>query len=124
MKAFILVAAMALALVFPLPSSAQSSDLQDRYSRWAAQSQIEIQESLRDPNSARWGRIVVSLYQGRTPMVCGHVNSRNAFGGYSGSQRYVWAGTVVSVLEEDMAPGEMDNLWVLMCSNVVYVARP
>jgi hypothetical protein len=63
------------------------------------------------------------MYQG-APIVCGNVNSRNGLGGYAGNQRFIWAGSRISVLEEEMAAGEMTSLWRDACQNVVHVARP
>lgn len=103
--------------------SAQAQNLSSRYDQWAATGQERIRSQLRDPSSARFGRVVVSLYEG-SPVVCGIVNSTNGFGGYNGGQRFIWAGSVVSALEEQMAPGEMDSAWRSICRNVVHVARP
>lgn len=115
----VLILACVLALGLATGANAQAS----RYDLWAANGQNQIQARLRDPGSARFGRVVVSMYQG-APIVCGNVNSRNGLGGYAGNQRFIWAGSRISVLEEEMAAGEMDSLWRDACRNVVHVARP
>ena len=42
-------------------------------------------------------------------MVCGRVNSRNSFNGYSGDQRFAVGGMVM--LEEYAADGAMSEVW-------------
>lgn len=73
--------------------------------------QREVRALLKDPDSAKFGAIHVR----RSPalVACGTVNSRNSFGGMTGAQRFV-SGTVTA-LEEQMKPGEMDQLWQKVC---------
>jgi len=107
MRALIIGIATALGLA----ASVQAQNADDRYGAWAARGQTQVQARLSAP--ARFGRVVVSFYSGHH-IVCGYVNS----------QRFVWAGSSINVLEQDMASGEMNSLWTSLCSAVVYVARP
>lgn len=70
-----------------------------------------LKNHLRDPASA----IITGEYFSRKslPALCGYVNSRNGFGGMTGRQRFISTGAVV--IEEEMAPGEMDKAWAQFC---------
>lgn len=72
-----------------------------------------IASRLKDPGSAQFRGSVVSR-SGGVPVVCGEVNAKNGFGGYTGHQRFVSGGSV-QVLETEMAAGEMDGLWRKFC---------
>jgi hypothetical protein len=72
----------------------------------------EVQKLLRDPDSAEFNDAYVSRKAG-VPAICGTVNSKNGFGGMTGAQRYISGGA--TVVEEQMAPGEMDAAWAKLC---------
>lgn len=76
-----------------------------------ARAEREVSVMLKDPESARFG----TMHVRRSPalVVCGTVNSRNSFGGMSGSQRFISG--AVTALEEQMATGEMEKLWLRVC---------
>lgn len=70
---------------------------------------------LKDPQSAEISGAFVSRKAG-PPVVCGYVNSKNSFGGFTGKQRFVSASAADTIVtEEDMADGEMDSLWSKVC---------
>lgn len=71
-----------------------------------------VRALLKDPESARFEDVFVSKKAG-VAAVCGYVNSRNSFGGMSGRQRFISGG--VTQLEENFAPGEMDQAWSMLC---------
>lgn len=66
-----------------------------------AAAQVAVKKSLRDPDSARFrgGAVATAdLDNGKSNrVVCGYVNSKNGFGGYSGEQIWyvyrLWEGT-------------------------------
>lgn len=67
-----------------------------------------IRQKLRDPDSAKFRDVRVGgSVNGK--IICGYVNSRNGFGGMTGDQRFAVSG--MAVLEEELAPGEMDLIW-------------
>lgn len=69
---------------------------------WAiADVQIAVKSRLRDPDSAQFSNVHAINYDGQN-IVCGYVNATNGFGGKSGQQRFVGAGSAV-FLEEDGA---------------------
>lgn len=77
--------------------------------------QERIKGQLKDPESARFRNVFVSntIYiSDDTPMVCGEVNAKNSFGGYTGFKRFVSHGSV-QLIEANMADGEIDKMWAL-----------
>lgn len=75
----------------------------------------KLRARLRDPASAQFSGTYVAWTSG-APIVCGYVNSKNGFGGYTGRQRFIGASAAgYSITEEDMASGEMDGLWAKAC---------
>jgi hypothetical protein len=90
---------------------------------WIAASEIGIRKHLKDPDSAGFRSVFFSTFEGH-PVVCGQVNSKNGFGGYHGYQRFIAAGDVLDVLQEEMAPGEFVKSWNLMCTHPRSAANP
>jgi hypothetical protein len=74
--------------------------------------QRRISEKLKDPASAKFRNSKV--FYAIAPVVCGEVNAKNGFGGYSGYTRFASGGSI-QVLESEMAPGEMDKTWDAVC---------
>ncbi len=80
-----------------------------------AMAQEGMRKRLKDPESARFTDVRIGLRMaGNVGAVCGKVNSKNSFGGYSGAQRFIAAGDM-AFLEDDMAEGEMDKSWAQLC---------
>ncbi len=48
-------------------------------------------------------------------MVCGEVNGKNSFGGYSGYEGFIASGETMVVLETDFAAGEFAKAWNKAC---------
>lgn len=84
-------------------------------SLWIVKSQDGIKARLRDPDSAEFKDS--RFYSGgKTPVVCGRVNARDGFGGYTGFERYVASGEKLAFLESDLkTPQEMDKVWSTYC---------
>lgn len=68
-----------------------------------------VLERLKDPESA----IFRNERRGSLG-VCGEVNSRNAFGGYTGYQRYI-ASSGLAFFEREMEPAEFAKSWSAAC---------
>ncbi len=85
----------------------------DRAPYYILSQQREIKKRLKDPESAQFRNS--AFYNSKVPVVCGEVNSKNGFGGYTGFQRFVAAGKVV-VVESEMARGEMNKVWAQLCT--------
>lgn len=48
-----------------------------------------LRDTLKDPASAQFDEPHAGLDKDGTMLVCGHVNARNSFGGYTGKQPFV-----------------------------------
>ena len=55
----------------------------------AAAIEASVRSSLRDPSSAVFGRVMAVIDARGTKTVCGFVNGRNGFGGYTGFTPYI-----------------------------------
>lgn len=94
-------------------TSSSSGGSYDQTTYRAAAKEL-VRQRLRDPGSAEFSDIrVVPGIVGRSTIVCGSVNSRNAFGGMSGPQRFVVGGTVA--IEEEIGAVAMNELWARFC---------
>lgn len=80
---------------------------------WVAAGQDAVRAKLKDPGSARFEGVFFNRGADGIPVVCGYVNSRNSFGGYSGAQRFV-ATDQMAVLEEETA-GDFGEVWAALC---------
>jgi hypothetical protein len=49
------------------------------------------------------------------PVVCGQINAKSGFDGYSGWQRFI-AGPDLVFIEEMMPAGEMEQSWAQVCT--------
>jgi hypothetical protein len=80
---------------------------------WIEKGQSSVRSRLKDPASAQFRNSVVKRTSG-TPVVCGEVNSRNSFGGFSGFKRFVSAGrSDLTFLEEQVS--DFETVWAKMC---------
>jgi hypothetical protein len=84
---------------------------------WIIQSKDTIRGRLRDPGSAEFRNL--RFYSGGdVPVTCGEVNAKNAFGGYTGFERFIAAGpnTDLAFTASDFAAGDsIDNVWDRLC---------
>jgi hypothetical protein len=81
---------------------------------WNDMGQNAIRAKLKDPDSAQFKNVTFFDGSGK-PITCGEVNSKNGFGGYGGFERFIAAGDVITVMESEMAKGEMDKTWAQFC---------
>lgn len=90
---------------------------QAEQSRQDAELQYEGQEAvkanLRDPGSAKFSDVVVVRKSGSIA-VCGAVNAKNGFGGYSGASRFMARGDL-AVVESPDNVAEFSKLWNKAC---------
>lgn len=88
----------------------------NRQHAWIERGKEQIRTRLKDPASAQF-RNVHFYSGGGVPVTCGEVNSRNSFGGYTGFERFIAAGSQLAVVESDMTtPSELDQVWDKFCS--------
>lgn len=82
---------------------------------WMERGKDAVRAKLRDPDSAQF-RNVEFHAGGGVPMACGEVNANNGFGGKAGYERFIAAGSQITVLESEMASTQdMDEVWNKMC---------
>lgn len=84
---------------------------------WIVKSRDAIKSRLRDPGSADF-RNVRFYSGGPVPVVCGEVNSKNGFGGYTGFQRFIASGDDpnIAFVASDVAVGDSINeAWDQLC---------
>lgn len=80
---------------------------------WIRANQRLVSARLRDPDSARFGKDYVS-YKSGAPVVCGTVNAKNAFGGFTGPEPYISGGETLGIF---FPSGTKDfaDLWTRLC---------
>ena len=108
------VIAMIAWALWPSARSREVRGASTDYSLWVAKAQEDVKARLKDPSTAEFRNVRVSESSG-APLVCGEVNSNNSFGGKGGYQRFIFGGTQGLFFEEQMAAGEMDKAWPLLC---------
>lgn len=83
---------------------------------WVAKGQDAVRAKLRDPDSAKFSDLYFHRGKDGIPVSCGRVNSKNAFGGYGGAQRFVSGGSPdMTFLEEQVT--DFNVVWNRLCRN-------
>lgn len=85
---------------------------------WNEKGMDAIRMKLKDGGSAQFRDVFFhkAYLNGKViPLTCGYVNSKNSFGGYSGFQGFIAAGSTLSFLEEQMSDGEFEKTWSQLC---------
>ena len=71
-----------------------------------------VRKKLREPDSAQFRAVSTHIAPSKKGlMVCGEVNAKNGFGGYTGYMRFVAAGNLAFVESET----DMDTVWAQVC---------
>ncbi len=98
-------------------SHTKKSPLHDETKQWLwiEKTKDGVRRQLKDPSSAKFGNVAFHAYRGNTPVVCGEVNSRNGFGGYTGNQRFIASGEKLVFLQSAMAAAEFSKAWNELC---------
>lgn len=86
--------------MFAPPSTEQTAN------RMIAEAEVIIKNGLKDPDSAQFDK---AHYTGKA--VCGLVNAKNGYGGYSGFKRYV----VVGPLGAIEGTPQFEKIWNKAC---------
>lgn len=93
-----------------------ASEYEAKKVAWIEKGKEAIASRLKDPNSVKFQGVYFSHPAGFPPLVCGQVNAKNSFGGYSGFQRFISASTSeLSFLESDMEKREFEKTWAKLC---------
>lgn len=77
-----------------------------------AQAEVAIKDALKDPDSAKFGE--EDVRDAKRPVVCGTVNAKNGFGGYTGMRPFIVIGSRAAV-QDDPTDGRFVKLWNSLC---------
>lgn len=113
MKLKVAVFLLSVAPVWTMPAKAETLS-KEKEILWIQENQQLLLERLKDPASAEFSDEYVS-YKSGSPVVCGKVKSKNSFGGYTGSKRYMGAGKSIGAFTEDDTD-EFADVWKSACS--------
>lgn len=83
--------------------------------------EMAVKRLLRDPDSAKFGKMSVygdrKLRGEQVVVVCGSVNAKNGFGGYGGSKDFVFVKeTLTAVVDTDRDNAHFVTLWNALCA--------
>ncbi len=108
-----------LFVFFLIKEGVSPTDLKNSKSFAIDYGKKNLEKSLKDPSSVKYGdvwagRMVGSTGEG-TLVACGYFNARNSFGGMGGMKRFV-AGPGGPVLTDELQSGEfMETVWRETC---------
>lgn len=89
------------------PNSSPEPSPQMKILQAQASTQVAVRSILKDPDSAKFEFLNEN---------CGTVNSKNSFGGYGGSRRFVSINNIVDLEGYSVSKKEMDALWRKHCN--------
>lgn len=97
------------------PPQPDTVALRERADRQLVRDAERVMRSrLKDPESARFESLIVARFSG-APVVCGHVNAKNGFGGYTGPKAFMLVnGAAIS--EDDIASSAFAKAWNKSCT--------
>lgn len=105
------------------PSAAKSNPVRaSRYANFSAEAKRDISRSLKDPSSAQWQDLFVSRSEGGEHLaLCGEMNARNSYGGYTGFKRFFWVEGAekfswLKQIEDAKYPDLIDADWKRWCN--------
>ena len=70
-----------------------------------------VKEKVLEPASAQFR----NQFIGKGGAPCGEVNTKDAFGGYIGYQRYISVARDLTMLAQDVSPAEFEQQWQQLC---------
>ena len=93
--------------------SSESSQSSKEFA-WMELGKDMVREKLKDPDSARFRNVFFNRGRDNVPIACGEVNARNSFGGYTGFERFLSAGSRDLTLLESEA-SDFGVQWSRFC---------
>ncbi len=112
MKRFGIAIIIGSLLIFSGCGSDGVSDERYKELLWIEKGKSDVKMRLKDSSSAEFRDVFFN--NNGIPVACGEVNSKNSFGAYSGYQRFIYAGSVLTVLEEDVSD-DIEAVWNKYC---------
>lgn len=112
---------LSLGLACMAPSSPQARELLASTTltkQQIASIQAAVKERLKDPDSAKFGKFAAGRTLDGSIRVCGYVNSRNSFGGFTGMSPFSarLAGASSPVIQGPVDPDDMlANMFIKIC---------
>jgi len=80
---------------------------------WIEQSEDAVRERLKDPDSAQFKEVFFNN-KGGIHAVCGQINSKNSYGGYSGYKYFISAGSKeMTFIENEVS--DFSKVWNKFC---------
>ena len=97
-------------------SSATSSEPSESemMARFQVLSKTKLEESLRDPGSAKYQDVAAHRVSSGGFVFCGMINAKNGFGGYTGFERFIASPVIVGT--EGTVDG-FGEVWSQFCSS-------
>lgn len=116
MKQIILLGFSAIALSGCGDGSSSSSEPSESsmMARYQTLSKKKLEESLRDPGSAKYEDVSGHRLPNEGFVFCGRINAKNGFGGYTGFERFVASPAIAGT--ESTVEG-FDEVWTQFCSS-------
>lgn len=101
------------ALALALAACGKSAEQKQREDMALLSSQGEkyVKEKILEPSQAQFR----NQFIGKGGAPCGEVNTKDAFGGYIGYQRYIAVARDLTLLAQDVAPEEFEQSWRQLC---------
>jgi hypothetical protein len=104
-----LTSALMLTLAACGKSAAQQQ--QEDVATLTSQGEKYVKEKVLEPAAAQFR----NQFIGKGGAPCGEVNTKDAFGGYIGFQRYIAVARDLTLLAQDVAPEEFEQNWRQLC---------
>ena len=94
---------------------AAETDDWGKQQQWIRIGKDAIRTKLKDADSAKFKNVYFNRGKDRVPVTCGLVNAKNSFGGYSGFEHFVSAGSVkLTYLESEVK--DFRVIWNRLCT--------
>lgn len=98
----------------PEEQRARDQAAQDRM--LVSEAKLKMRQRLKDPESAQFSDVMVVRVTGK-PVVCGEVNAKNSFGGFTGRKGFVMPDGGIPIGEDDLKEKDWVNLWNMSCTD-------
>lgn len=81
---------------------------------WIEKGKDAVKMRLKDPDSAAFKKVYFSRGKRGIPMVCGQVNAKNGFGGFSGFEYFI-SGTTENLTFLESEVKDFSKAWKELC---------
>jgi hypothetical protein len=110
----LVVCCLASDIAFSGQEDADDKTTDSKKIAWMRKGMEAVRQKLKDPRSAEFRNVFFNQGSKNVPDTGGEVNSKNAFGGFTGFQRFISAGqTDLTYLEEEV--DGFPDVWRHLC---------